>query len=80
MDEKYKPISCYFYDELEALAVKKVKTKILYQNGHTQNELEDFIVDFRTLNKEEFMILDNGIEIRLDKIIKVNGKKPQTSC
>ncbi|GGD46190.1 hypothetical protein GCM10012288_20580 [Malaciobacter pacificus] len=75
MDNKYKPIACQFYDELESLAVKKVKSKIVYSEDNIQKEIEDFIVDFKTLNKEEFMILQNGLQIRLDKVLSVNGKE-----
>ena len=41
--------------------------------------LEDFIVDFKTKNKEEFVILSNGTQIRLDKIIKINEISPINS-
>ena len=38
--------------------------------------IEDLIVDFKTKNKEEFLILNNGTQIRLDKIIKINEMIP----
>jgi Rho-binding antiterminator len=80
MQTNYKPIACHFYDELEALAVKKVKSKIVFTQNEMTKEIEDFIVDFKTLNKEEFMILSSGLEIRLDKIISVNDSKPLATC
>ncbi len=72
MDDIYKTVSCQFYDELEALAVKKTYSRILYMDNENEMYLEDFIVDFKTKNKEEFVILSNGTQIRLDKIIKIN--------
>lgn len=73
MADKYQTVSCHFYDELEALAVKKVLSNITYLENENEINVEDLIVDFKTKNKEEFLILKNGTQIRLDKIIKING-------
>ena len=71
MDDIYKTVSCQFYDELEAFAVKKTYSRILYMDNENEMYLEDFIVDFKTKNKEEFLILSYGLQIRLDKIINI---------
>ena len=76
MDDVYKTVSCQFYDELEALVVKKIKSKIFYMDNENEKYIEDLIVDFKTKNKEEFLILNNGTQIRLDKIIKINEMIP----
>ena len=76
MANKYQTVSCHFYDELETLAVKKVLSKITYLENENEIDIEDLIVDFRTRNKEEFLILKNGTQIRLDKIIKINEIPP----
>ncbi len=73
MQNKYTPISCHFYDELEAIAVKKIKVKIIYIQEEKEIEIEDFIIDFKNFNKEEFLVLSSGQYIRLDKIIKINN-------
>jgi Rho-binding antiterminator len=75
MENKYQTVSCHFYDELEALAVKKVISHITYSENENEINVEDIIVDFKTKNKEEFLILKNGTQIRLDKIIKINEIK-----
>ena len=80
MDDKYKTISCHFYDELEALAVKKVLLKITYFENENEKHIEDIIVNFKTKNKEEFLILKNRLIIRLDKISKINGLIPKDYC
>ena len=80
MGDIYKTVSCHFYDELEALAVKKVLTKITYSENENEKYIEDIIVDFKTKNKEEFVILSNGVQIRLDKIIEINGLIPKNYC
>ena len=76
MTNKYQCVSCQFSDELETLAVKKVPSKITYSENENEIDIEDLIVDFRTRNKEEFLILKNGTQIRLDKIIKINEIPP----
>ena len=76
MANKYQTVSCHFYDELETLAVKKVLSKITYSENENEIDIEELIVDFRTRNKEEFLILKNGTQIRLDKIIKINEIRP----
>ena len=76
MANKYQTVRCHFYDELETLAVKKVLSKITYSENENEIDIEDLIVDFRTRNKEEFLILKNGTQIRLDKIIKINEIPP----
>ena len=80
MGDIYKTVSCHFYDELEALAVKKVLSKITYSENENEKYIEDIIVDFKTKNKEEFVILSNGVQIRLDKIIEINGLIPKNYC
>ena len=72
MGDIYKTVSCQFYDEIEALAVKKIKSLILYMDNENEKSVEGIIVDFKTKNKEEFLILSDGTQIRLDKILKIN--------
>ena len=79
MDDKYKTISCHFYDELEALAVKKVLLKITYFENENEKHIEDIIVNFKTKNKEEFLILKNRLIIRLGDC-KINGLIPKDYC
>ena len=80
MANKYQTVSCHFYDELEFLAVKKIIAKITYFENENEMTIEDLIVDFKTKNKEEFLILKNGTQIRLDKIIKINDLVYKTNC
>ncbi len=76
MGDIYRTVSCQFYDELEALAVKKIKSKILYMDNENEKSVEDIIIDFKTKNKEEFLILSDRTQIRLDKIIAINEVTP----
>lgn len=72
MSDKYIPINCHLYDQLEEFAVKKSKVQITYLDNYEEKIIEDMIIDFRTKNKEEYLILSNKQEIRLDKVLKIH--------
>lgn len=78
----YQPIDCNYYDRLEALATLRQRSRIDYVNTEGQSTTLEavLIVDLQTRNKEEFMILEDGQEIRLDKLIAVNGVVVPGSC
>lgn len=79
--QPYKPISCDFYDELEAYATQKKIVAVEFETpeGHMRH-CEVRIVNLETRNKEEFVLLDNGLEIRLDYIHSVNGHLMPDHC
>ena len=80
-ESKYTPISCSFYDELEALATLRKSCIIRYQNE--QGEMQDqqaIIKDFFIRDKVEYMLLDNGGTIRLDYLVEVDGKVLNKYC
>ncbi len=71
--KEYKPISCSFYDYLEAFALKKVNCTIEYIENGNSFQTKGIIVDLFSKDKVEFLLLDNGALIRLDNLLKVNG-------
>ncbi len=81
-DQPYHPIDCNFYDELEAAAVKKINSKIIYnESQNEQNQHEGYIVDFIHINKAEYLVMADGFTLRLDTIVSLNDKEaPLTSC
>ncbi len=80
-ESTYVPISCSYYDELEALATLRRTVAIVYQApGTPKQTIQARIVDFRTENKVEYMLLDNGLEIRLDWLIAADGKPVPKAC
>ncbi len=76
----YQPINCNFYDILEAAATTKKVVKIIYTTSTGEAILNAKIVDLYTKNKEEFMVLDNQLTIRLDKIVSVDDEKLAGFC
>ncbi|MBS1948534.1 MAG: hypothetical protein JST47_12275 [Bacteroidetes bacterium] len=82
MDEKYKPVSCNFYDELETLAIQHKDCDIVFWGESGAKVIvHDRIRNlFTTGDKSEFLETGKGIQIRLDKIIEVDGKKQDAWC
>jgi putative redox protein len=71
----YRAVSCTFYDELEALATLKQPCLIIYRSDTgAEASREGRIVDFFSVDKAEFLKLDDDTTIRLDHLIAVDGK------
>ncbi len=71
----YQPINCAFYDELEAAAIKKQPSILVYiDESEAQQTYSGKILDFFIRDKMEYMVLENEIVIRLDHILSLDGK------
>ena len=77
--EAYKPINCSFYDVLEANATKKRYIRIQYFSAIQEFKTVDAIIKDLYIkqdkgHKAEYMLLNTGQEIRLDRLVSVDGK------
>lgn len=73
MKTNYQPISCDIYDHIEIFAMRKTLVDIEYRDDSDQLLLlKTRILDTKVAKKEEFIILENGQEIRMDYIIRIN--------
>ncbi len=72
---KYQPISCSYYDQLESLATMRKRCEVIYYSDTdaSQQDTIGYITDLYTKNDEEFMVLDTGLTIRLDRLTSING-------
>jgi Rho-binding antiterminator len=78
---KYQPISCDYYDELTLLAMRRTACPIIYKKEDgTEVTVETVIQDIFTRNGEEFLLLPDGLEIRLDQLVSVAGKALSGHC
>ena len=76
----YRPISCDFYDELEALATRGESCHLHYLAADGKMIcIQSKLLDFQTVDKEEFLLIAEGIKIRLDRIRMVNHISPSDS-
>jgi Rho-binding antiterminator len=75
MKTNYQPISCDFYDELEALAVKVLDCEVVFLDENKQEQtIQTKIETFFIKEKAEFMQVSGFPPIRLDKLVRVNDK------
>lgn len=83
-NQKYIPVDCGFYDNLEAFATTQKLVEINYLDStYTQIIYQKIkIKDLETKNGEEFMIFEveensesnkQKIKIRLDRLIDIDG-------
>ncbi|MDR0181897.1 hypothetical protein [Lysobacter arvi] len=76
MTRPYVPIDCEFHDVLEATAVRRRVAVIhhLDDDGRTR-VLEGRIADLYAAGAVEYMRLDDGNVIRLDRIVSIDGER-----
>ena len=78
---KYTPINCSFYDYFEAFAVKRQIATLLYFNEKGETiEVKSRIKDLYSRNKIEYVLLENGLEIRLDYVKELEGMVNSGYC
>lgn len=74
MNTPYQPIDCNYYDRLEAWATMGTGCLIIFldETGR-QQEISARIENLYTVDKVEYMQLDNGLVLRLDSLLSVNN-------
>jgi Rho-binding antiterminator len=79
--EPYQPTDRNFYEELELLVSLKRPVHITFKasNGAVST-VNDSVYRLYTKEDAEYLELESGLEIRLDHLINVNGKRPSNFC
>jgi Rho-binding antiterminator len=73
MTDKYIPISCNYHDILESISMRRELCTITYvDESNAQHTVRDRISDIFARQGEEFIKLDSGTMIRLDRLRLVN--------
>ncbi len=81
METPYTPINCSFYDYFEAFAVKRQIVNIVYLNEKGEsNSVQSRIQDLFSHKKVEYVLLKNGLQIRLDYVKELEGMKNEGYC
>ena len=82
MSEPYRPIACGLHDELQLRALRRSTVTLRYRDGGSGGapgaeapirEGTGRVVDVRTRDGAEYLLLDVGTEIRLDRLVEVDG-------
>lgn len=70
--EIYKPVDCDFTDELEYVSVKKIRVEIKYWSSNGKLiDCTGHIIDIFTKDKEEFLMMSDFTQIRLDRLFQI---------
>jgi len=73
--DRHVPLDCHVHDVLEAAATRGVRVHLVIEdNAGCRREEQGRIVDFFTRDGAEFLRTDEGVEIRLDRLLEVNGE------
>lgn len=77
MATDYIPISCSFYDELEARATTRQPCTLTYrtQPDTPPSTYHGIITDLFIQDKVEYLRLADGFEVRLDALVAVDDKE-----
>lgn len=71
---KYIRISNALYNEFEAAAKKEKECEFTYLENKDECNMKSKIVKFLNINGSEYMDVECGARIRLDKIVSFNGE------
>jgi len=75
MDKLYTPIDGASYAELEKLAMHRERCRIVFRAEGLPTIRTGVIRDLLTRPGEEFLVLAAGTQIRLDALMRVNGRR-----
>ena len=79
--EPYQPVSRDFYEEVELLIVQKRSCDITFTaSNDAVSRITGHLNKLYSRDGIEYLVLGNGLEIALNKIISLNGKRPQSFC
>jgi len=78
MMTEYRPVACSFHDQLEHLAMRRVRCRIQVRENGVDRVIEARIKDIRTTKGAEYLVLDGeaGL-VRLDHILEIGAADDQ---
>ncbi|MBD1208191.1 MAG: hypothetical protein H9535_07170 [Ignavibacteria bacterium] len=74
MNTHYSPIDCDFYDVLEEASTLRQHCEIVYvADEQSEATVRGYITNLYAASGEEFLVMDDGLRIRLDALVRLNG-------
>ena len=81
MDNKtdtYTPIACALYSEYELAILRRRRLRLRWCDAEGMDHIEVVRpVDLQTRQGEEFMVLEDGRELRLDRIVEQRNEQEE---
>ena len=66
--QPYHPVSCVLYDQVEVFATFRTQVELIIGTATDPETIIGVIVDVNTRKDGEYLKLENGREIRLDRV------------
>lgn len=76
----YTPIDCGLIDELQLRAMRRMEVEIEWRAGAEVRSGRGTPADTQSRGGVEYLILTDGLEIRMDDLIRVDGIPFDKSC
>jgi len=74
MSERYEPIDCTSYDQLEDYATRRRQVRIVYRDDSgDEATIRGRITNLFSEDGQEFLTMDDGTRIRLDALVSAEG-------
>lgn len=75
--DSYKPISCDFHDILEDAAVRRLRIEVAFNSEGGEQVTIGRIKDITVEGQEEFLIMEDGLKLRLDQLTRVDQQQAE---
>ena len=79
-DAPYAPIDCSFYDRLEHWAIRRTSVEVVWTDEGTERRTTARIADVFARAGADYLRLDDGTEVRLDRLVTVDGLALPKAC
>lgn len=80
MSSDYQPVACGFYDELGLRMMRGQSCTLVVAYGEATETIETVIQDIYTEGDAEYVELDDGQRVRLDRIQQVDDVGRAEDC
>ena len=74
MTDAYEPLDCSLHDRIEDLATRRRVVRIRYDGADGPRDADETIADWFVRDGAEFLRTGSGLEIRLDRILEIDGQ------
>ena len=76
----YEPIACGFHDRLEHWAIRREPVEVVWRALETERSATSRIVDVWAQGGADYLKLETGERIRLDRLVSVGGVPLPDRC
>lgn len=80
MEDKYIPVTTGFYDALEEMAAVRKAAHITFMQHGSKAVIHGKITGVEEKDGAPYLQMESGLNIRLDRLVEVNGHTANAYC